>query len=152
MSKLPYIPNKKLYAAVMGACSYVRSTGWFNKATEYYADKYGVDIEDVKKYVRMAQGKGQKRNNAKSAPRKYFWFAVEYSMGNERNGEAYFEPLIAAYAVKRGLSARTVTNRMSEHDDYASEYSPCHWFGRVEGFETKEEAEATVEKWRADNE
>lgn len=72
MGKLPYIPNKKLYAAVMGACSYIRETGYFNKATSYYADKYDVDIEDVKKYVRIAQGNGQK-----AAPkRKYKWYVL----------------------------------------------------------------------------
>lgn len=27
MKKLPYIPDKKLYAAVMGACSWIRECG-----------------------------------------------------------------------------------------------------------------------------
>lgn len=75
MGKLPYIPDKKMYAAVMGACSYIRETGYFNKATQYYADKYHVDVEQVRKYVRIAQGNGQKQA-AKKAPRKYKWYAV----------------------------------------------------------------------------
>lgn len=53
MKKLPYISDKALYAAVMGACSYARDTGHFNKATSYYAEKYDVDVEDVRKYVRF---------------------------------------------------------------------------------------------------
>jgi hypothetical protein len=72
MGKLPYIENKKMYAAVMGACSYVRATGYFNKATSYYADKYGVDVEEVRRYVRIAQGNGQKR----AAKRKYKWYVM----------------------------------------------------------------------------
>lgn len=75
MAKLPYIPDKKMYAAVMGACSYVKETGYFNKATKYYADKYGVDVEQVRKYVRTAQGNGQKLA-AKKRPRKYRWYAI----------------------------------------------------------------------------
>ena len=147
MGKLPYIPNKKLYAAVMGACSYIRSTGYFNKAISYYADKYDVDEDDIAYYVRIAQSRGQKVSNAKKPARHYLWFAVEYSLGNERNGGAYFDASDAQYAVKKGISAETVQSRMSARDDYKSEYAPVHWFGRVEGFETKEEAEAKCDEW-----
>lgn len=73
MRKLPYIPDKDLYAAVMGACSWIRESGYFNKATSYYADKYDVDVEEVRRYVRIAQGRGQKAANAK---RKFKWYAV----------------------------------------------------------------------------
>lgn len=72
MKKLPYIPDKKMYAAVMGACSYVRDTGYFNKATKYYADKYDVDVDEVRKYVRIAQGNGQKQ----APKRKYKWYVM----------------------------------------------------------------------------
>ena len=140
MGKLPFIPDKKLYAAVMGACAYVRDTGYFNKATEYYADKYGVEVEDVRKYVRMAQGAGQRAANKDKPKRKYYYFAIEYSLGNERNGADYFEILEAQYAIRRGISCETVTQRMSAHDDLASEYAPCHWFGRIAGFDTEDEA------------
>ena len=74
MGKLPYIPDKKLYAAVMGACSYVRDTGYFNKATSYYANKYNVDVEEVRRYVRIAQGNGQKkRQREKSGNTNGMW-------------------------------------------------------------------------------
>lgn len=75
MHKLPYIADKKMYAAVMGACSYVRDTGYFNKATSYYADKYNVDVEEVRRYVRIAQGNGQKQA-AKRKKREYKWYVV----------------------------------------------------------------------------
>ena len=75
MGKLPYIPDKKMYAAVMGACSYIRETGYFNKATQYYADKYGVDVEKVRRYVRIAQGNGQKQASKKTK-RKYKWYVA----------------------------------------------------------------------------
>ena len=147
MGKLPFIPDKKMYAAVMGACSYVRDTGYFNKATQYYADKYDVDVDEVRKYVRIAQGNGQKQ----AAKRKYYWFAVEFSMGNERNGCCYFEPIAAQYTVKKGLTPDSVQNSLSKDDDYFDEHSPCHWFGRIEQFETKQEAIDTIKKWRSEN-
>ena len=75
MHKLPYIADKKMYAAVMGACSYVRDTGYFNKATSYYADKYNVDVEEVRRYVRIAQGNGQKQA-AKRKKWEYKWYVV----------------------------------------------------------------------------
>lgn len=31
-SKYPYISDKRMYAAVMNACKYIRETGYFNKA------------------------------------------------------------------------------------------------------------------------
>ena len=58
--KYPYIADKKMYAAVMGACSYIRDTGYFNKAVSYYADKYGVDAAELEAHIRKRQGAGQK--------------------------------------------------------------------------------------------
>lgn len=150
MGKLPYIRDKKMYAAVMGACSYVRDTGYFNKATDYYADKYGVDVDEVRKYVRIAQGNGQKTANSGES-KKYFWFAVEYSIGGERHGADYFVKEWAQYQVVKGLSAKTVTSRISE-PDYSSrnftEYGRYYYFGRVKGFATKADAEAAVKRWK----
>jgi hypothetical protein len=71
--KYPYISDKKMYAAVRGACNYIRETGWFNKATQYYADKYGLDVDRVKEEVRKRQAAGQQ--GRKRMP--YKWFVVE---------------------------------------------------------------------------
>lgn len=63
--KYPFIPDKTMYAAVMGACSYIRETGYFNKAVKYYANKYGVDEDELAKHVRARQGAGQKGKTRK---------------------------------------------------------------------------------------
>lgn len=55
MSKYPYIADKQMYAAVMGACKWIRESGYFNKATQYYADKYGLDVGAVRAEVRKRQ-------------------------------------------------------------------------------------------------
>lgn len=146
--KYPYIKGgKAMVAATLGACRYISSTGYFNKAISYYADKYNVSEEELTKNVRARQAAGQKQSNEKK-PRKYKWFAVEYSMGNERNGGAYFEPLYAQYEVAKGISPKTVKNRLSAHDDYMSEYAPCHWFGRIQECESEEEAQTTIKQWK----
>lgn len=60
MAKYPYISDKKLYAAVMGACKWIRESGYFNKATKYYADKYDLDVDVVREEVRKRQSAGSK--------------------------------------------------------------------------------------------
>lgn len=147
MAKLPYIPNKKMYAAVMGACSYVRATGYFNKATQYYADKYGVSVDEVRRYVRMAASEGQKEKAEKS-PRKYLYFAIEFSIGSERGGFDYFEKEYAQYTIRKATSPENAKYQLYKNDKDWSEYAPQHYFGRVAAFRTKEEAERTIEEWK----
>ena len=146
--KLPYIPNKKLYAAVMGACSYIRATGYFNKAVHYYADKYNVSVDDVIRYVRIAQGNGQRMSTKK---RKYYWFAVEYSYAGERLGRVnYFVKDWADYAVVKATSETNAIRRISRDDDY-SELG--HWtaVGRIKQFDTEEDAIGCCRKWKDEN-
>lgn len=57
--KLPYINDKRLYAAVMTACSMVKESGWLNKACKYAADKYDVREADVRDYVLIASRRGR---------------------------------------------------------------------------------------------
>lgn len=82
-NRYPYISDKKMYAAVMGACSYIRDKGYFNKAVSYYADKYGVDPDELAKEIRKRQGAGQK---GKTRKYKYYlvvgWSDEWYSMGD----------------------------------------------------------------------
>lgn len=143
--KYPYIKGgKAMVAAVLGACSYIRDTGYFNKAISYYADKFNVDADELARNVRARQGAGQRASGEK---RVYKWFAVEYSMGNERNGAAYFDPFDAQYCVAKGVSEKSVKARLSKHDDYISEYAPCHWFGRVTACDSENEAEQMIKAW-----
>ena len=144
MNKMPYIPNKKMYAAVMGACSYIRATGYFNKATQFYADKYGVDVDEVRKYVRARQSVGQKGTKRGE----YKFFAIEYSMGNERNGCDFFEKEFARYTIKKGLSKHSVIRSICKDEDNASEYEAIHQFGRFEEFNTLQEARKRVREWQ----
>ena len=60
MPKYPYIADKNMYAAVMGACSWIREKGYFNKAVAYYSDRYRVDPDKLAKEIRKRQGAGQK--------------------------------------------------------------------------------------------
>ena len=136
-----------MVAATLGACSYIRNTGYFNKAISYYANRYNVDEKKLAENVRARQAAGQRGSKTK---RKYNWFAVEYSMGNERNGAAYFESLEAQYTTERGVSADTVKRRLSAHDDYISEYSPCHWFGRVIACDSEQSANDLIAQWKAE--
>lgn len=68
----PYIKDKNMYAAVMGACSYIRDTGYFHKAVSYYADKYKVDEKELEREIRKRQAAGQKGKT-----RKYKYFVVK---------------------------------------------------------------------------
>jgi len=148
MYKLPYIPDKKLYAAVMGACSYVRATGYFNKATRFYANKYDVDVEEVRRYARIAQGNGQKMAS-KAKKVKYHWFAVEYSISHEHDGTAcyYFEPLLAHYKIRKGMTADSVKRTMGkELESRGLEI----WFGRVEPFDMEDTATETAHRWESE--
>lgn len=48
--KYPFIKGgKAMVAAVLGACSYIRETGYFNKAVRYYSEKYDVDPDELEK-------------------------------------------------------------------------------------------------------
>lgn len=141
--KLPYIKDKSLFAAVCGACSYISETGWFNKATQYYADRYRVDVEEVRRLVRVAQGNGQKKSAKK---RKYYYFAVEYSLGNERHGSAYFVKDDARYAVLKATSEDNAKRQLDKNDGWG-EYDWQHWFGRVRKFDTIDEADNALNEW-----
>ena len=143
-----------MYAAVMGACSWIRESGYFNKATKYYADKYGVDVDELRKYVRTAQGNGQKQA-AKKEKRKYYWFVVvalrdfyhaddcgtydswNYSDDDFRNNTRIF--VQKATSAKNAADAISGTKRMSLVSliaDPHTEFMAKH----IEQFDTETEA------------
>lgn len=71
--KYPYISGgKNMVAAVLGACQYIRETGYFNKAVSYYSSKYSVDRRELERNIRARQAAGQKGKK-----RKYYWYIVE---------------------------------------------------------------------------
>ena len=151
MSKYPYIPNKRMFAAVMGACSYIRETGYFNKAVSYYAEKYGVDEKELAKHIRARQAAGQKGRTSTSKGRKYKWFIICETVSSEACPEiSYSSPQIV-----RGLTPRTVESRYTEHDfkltmraDYGGVYAPLYDHHVIATFDSKEEAEKNLPNWR----
>lgn len=149
MGKLPYIPNKNLYAAVMGACKWIREDGYFNKATKYYADKYNVSVDEVKKYVRIAQGNGQREANKRKPTKRYFWYAIEYGYYNYKQldyGVDIYDRTFSTFDVKRALSKDSLKRTMTKNEGYG-EYSDHKIFHRIEGFTTKEEAVKAMNSW-----
>lgn len=140
-NKYPYIADKELYAAVMGACNYIRETGWFNKATQYYADKYGLDVDVVREEVRKRQAAGQKGKTRSP----YKWFVVErklYSSGSFFCGPSY---TTVDYNIVKAANKHNAENR----PEYLPRdmYSP-HYIG-VSIFEgsSKEECETWLREY-----
>ena len=68
--KYSYIP-KEYFPAVMYACACIRKYGTFNVACRTAAEKYGIDEDVIRKYVRKRQGEGQKGKT-----RKYKYYLV----------------------------------------------------------------------------
>ena len=144
MSKYPFIANKKLYAAVMFACKMIREDGFFNKAVDRAANYYGVDVEDVKKEVRLRQSAGQS-----GKPRgKMKWFIV-----CDNRGDIYYNTL-SNFRIKRGKTSETVKRRNESWGEFCYHMeSDTHDDIEVVGeYETKKEAEEnfrleTIEEW-----
>jgi hypothetical protein len=65
-NKMPYIADKKLYAAVMFACKMIREEGYFNKAVKIAARYYDVDADDVANEIRKRQSVGQMGKNVEN--------------------------------------------------------------------------------------
>lgn len=146
--KYPYIPDKKLYAAVMGACRYIRSTGWFNKAVNYYAGKYDVDPDDVVREVRKRQAAGQ----AGRKRGKFKYYAVEYTPGtNSEWGINYFSEEYASYKVVKAMSKRNAEVQMCKNDAIFSDWGPVTYIGRMKAFDNKKDAENQVTMWIAES-
>lgn len=147
--RYPYIADKKMYAAVMGACSYIRAKGYFNKAVSYYADKYGVDEKELAQHIRARQGAGQKGKKSNNAGRKYKWFIVVRTCWTDASGETdYSEP-----QVLKGLTAKSVVSRFSEADwnytvrmDYGGSYAPVVGHKAIAEFETETEAKEALKQ------
>ena len=138
--KYPYVP-KDFYPAVMFACKMLEEKFEFDTAIARAAEYYKVDTAELTEHV-------QKRQAAENQKMKYSYFAVEFSLGVEQDGCDHFQRNKAQYMVKRGLTKNTVKRSMSSGDNAYSKYSPQHYFGRIEQFETKEEAEKKVREWQ----
>ena len=121
MEKYPYIADKRMYAAVMGACRWIRESGYFNKATQFYADKYNLDVDDVRVEVRKRQAAGQR--GKKTGAMK--WFVVIKIITSEACGE--WNICGPGPRVVRAKSRRTAGcdySRENMANDYGGSYAP----------------------------
>lgn len=96
MTKHRYISDKDLYKAVMGACSWIKQDGCFNKATQYYANKHGVPIEDVRAEVRNRQKVGAKGKKRGSYSQYRYKGSYEYRRNERFFGAGDFDVTIKA--------------------------------------------------------
>lgn len=125
MSKYPHIEGKDMYAAVMGACRWIRESGYFNKATKYYADKYGLDVEDVRAEVRKRQGAGQRGNKTGAAgPMK--WFVVVKTVTCEAYGDTSVAGPARVVKAKKKETAGCNYNRENMANDYGGSFAPIY--------------------------
>ena len=140
--KLPYISDKNLYFAVKGACSWIKESGYFNKAVNYYSNKYNVDSEEVSKYVRIAQANGQKNKTRGT----FKYFAIHGNIASDISGFAdYYSEDLASWFVVKALNAENAIKQIFKKLGY-NDYD--FWFavGKSFEFETKEDAEDYVKK------
>ena len=149
--KYPFIPDKRMYAAVMGACSYIRETGYFNKAVSYYADKYNVDEDDLAKHIRARQSAGQRGRTSSAKGKKYKWFIVS----DVYYCDAYGEEEPTNHRIERGISKDSILNRHFESDlrfsranDYGGSYAPSRTTLCSAGYSTEQEALDALEKMK----
>lgn len=149
--KYPYIPDKRMYAAVMGACSYIRETGWFNRAVRYYADQYDVDEEELARHIRARQAAGRKGKPSANKGRKFKWFIVVSTCFTEAHGETF----ASNPQVLKGLTPSSVLRRFLESDeketiqnDYGGSFSPQISHTTIGTFDAKEDAENALKEWK----
>lgn len=134
--KYPYISDKQLFKAVMFACKLIRETGFFNKSCQIAADYYNVDVEEVKKQVRIRQGIGQKIANKRN-PRKYFFYVIAF------HPDASKEDKYITW-----IKATNIINARSKIYDYDSKYfiyGP-NTIDYTETFKSQKEAQNYIKK------
>lgn len=153
--KYPYIPGgKNMVAAVLGACKYIRETGYFNKAVRYYADRYDVDEDELAAHIRARQAAGQ-RGTTRG---KYKYYVVRTICSCEADNE----PNVTDLKVKKALNeknARKDWTKINRANDYGGNYAPYYWDEVLGEYGTEDEAKNAIRKnyklwndglWRCD--
>lgn len=150
--KYPFITGgKNMVAATLGACSYIRATGYFNKAISYYAQKYNVNEYELTQNVRARQAAGQKKRAPVSKGKKYKWFLICQTVWCEADGVTdYDNPVIV-----KGLSKETVHRRFTDSDwyatirnDYGGSYAPVYGHQVIAEFDNEHDAVRAGEHWK----
>jgi hypothetical protein len=145
MRKLPFIADKDLYAAVMGACSWIRETGYFNKACSYYANKYSVDVDDVKQYVRIAQQNGRKASS-KCKNTKFKYYLVHGHFAGERGTLLNcYDKDSGKWELVKASNKKNAIKQLSKHDDF-SEFGSWFVYGEVIEFLSLDEVKNYIQQ------
>lgn len=134
---MPYISDKNLYKAVMLACKIIREKHWFNYAINSACNYYGVEREDVEKYVRLRQGTGQKRANAKKPPRKYFYYCVEAC-----------QTFGTSWKVVKATSENNAIHQVFKCYEkiMGEKFGDNFWLGAIKVFDNKEDCKRYAER------
>ena len=149
MKNFPYIADKKMYAAVMGACSYIREKGWFNKAVSYYSKKYGVDSDELAQHIRARQSVGQRNKHTSPKERRYFCCVHTVESG-------YRYTFADTVTIRKCVSAETaadahIKDQVWGQSDNAYRFEYYIIIGDKKGYVKKEDAELIkwlFEGWR----
>ena len=134
--KYPYIPNKRMYAAVMGACKWIRQSGYFNKAVSYYADKYNVDADELAKHIRARQGAGQKGKKRGT----YKYYVVLTWESCDADGVAH----LYGIDIKKALTPSNAKGSWFNYNrsqDYGGSYALFRFDEVYREYQTKKEAD-----------
>lgn len=150
--KYPLIKGgKAMVAATLGACSWIRTSGNFNRAISYYANKYGVDRDELEANVRARQAAGQKGRKPATKGRTFKWFLVcEVSWSDAAPEKNYCDP-----QVLKGLSKKTVERRFVDQDwkksamnDYGGSYAPVFHHEAIAEFDSEADALNALPNWQ----
>lgn len=133
--KYPFIRGgKNMVAAVLGACQYIRETGYFNKAVTIYSSRYGVDREELEQNIRARQAAGQKGQS-----RKYYWFIVEkYDFYAEAGVPCVCQDTFNGLTVRKATSEKNACKSWS--DNTGSAYDNVHIEIAIGKYDTEAEA------------
>lgn len=102
--KYPFIADKTMYAALMGALSMVKSTkAEPERAAAFYAQKYKVDEKELRKHlldrIDAEQGFHDNMKNGK----RYYWFIVQRI---REESSPFRQRVIGDFRLIRALTAR----------------------------------------------
>ena len=138
--KYPYIANKRMYAAVMGACSWIRESGYFNKAVSYYAEQYGVDADELAGHIRARQSAGQKGKKRGT----YKYFVVLTWESCDADGEAHLVDIQVKKALNKSNAKQSWLD-FQRRNDYGGSYALYRFDEVLNEFATKKEADTKCE-------
>lgn len=138
----PYIRNEELRQAVTSVSKYVRETEWFCILAYYYAEKYHVDGDKVRKYAKMQP------TNAKVVG-DYKWYMVVAAEHNWHLPKEYYCMfLVPAESKEMAKDIVESYDYFSLRDGYWDESeASSYWVKLIREYKTKKRAEISAAKF-----